>query len=69
MAKHHRHSVWNAVFLKSNNSALWELYEALAIHFETRVTLFYRLYCKSPICSPQCNCEQDAVAFQIIGYE
>jgi len=39
MAKHHRHSVWNAVFLKSNNSALWELYEALAIHFETRVTL------------------------------
>src|SRR5204862_5234282 len=31
--------------------------------------LFYRLYCKPPICSPQYSCEQSAVAFRIIGYE
>ena len=59
MTKYHGHSVWIAVFLKSNNGAVWELYKGLVIHFETRVTPL-SLVLQASNCSPQCSREQGA---------
>jgi hypothetical protein len=64
MAKYHWQSACVAVFLKSNDGTVLELNEFFAIHrFKRQQTLFYRLYCKPPICSPECTANRASWPF------
>jgi hypothetical protein len=67
MAKYHRHAVRVAVFFNSNDGTVFEFNQIFPMHiFTDGMAAFYRLYCKPPICSPECNANRAPSPFAVL---
>ena len=69
MTKYHRYSTRVAVLLKRDYTPVFKLNEIFVTHFKNIGTLPQRLHCNVALCSPKCDADSAAVAFDIIRYE
>jgi hypothetical protein len=67
MAKYDRDSVRVAVFFKSNDGTVFEFNQIFPMHiFKDGMAVFYRLYCKPPICSRECTANRVPSPFAVL---
>ena len=66
MAEDHRHSSRVAVFVESKNGTVLNLKNSLPVHLAA--ILFWHLYCKALISSPDCTLQTHS-ALGSSGYE